>query len=271
MLNPTLSPGSAFCSCWWCISMLFTSDFVPLGIIMIGSPTLRIPVSTLPTGTVPNPGMLNTSCIGSLSGFCVGFSGTVRVSSASRSVGPVYHGILSDFVLPVLDPSSAEYGTKSTLSVLKPSCFSSVVASAFIASYFCWLKLLTSILLTPTISCGTPSTFISIACSLVCGLMPSSALITSTAASAWLAPVIMFFTKSLWPGASIIVKKYLAVWKSLCAMSIVMPRSLSSLRCVHYERKLEGGPVELLGKLLVSGYVPVSYRAGLVEKTPYCC
>ena len=39
-------------------------------------------------------------------------------------------------------------------------------------------------------------------CSLVCGITPSSAATTSTAASAWEAPVIMFLTKSLCPGQS---------------------------------------------------------------------
>jgi hypothetical protein len=42
-------------------------------------------------------------------------------------------------------------------------------------------------------------------CSWVCGCTPSSAATTRTALSAWLAPVIMFLTKSRWPGQSTIV------------------------------------------------------------------
>ena len=61
-------------------------------------------------------------------------------------------------------------------------------------------------MLIPTITWLTPRTFARNACSLVCDWGPCSAETTSTAASAWLAPVIMFFTKSLWPGASMIVK-----------------------------------------------------------------
>ncbi len=49
------------------------------------------------------------------------------------------------------------------------------------------------------------------------------------AASAWLAPVTMFLTKSRCPGASMTVKKYFGVSNFRKARSIVSPRSRSSL------------------------------------------
>ena len=61
-LKPMLSPGSALCICSWCISIVLTSPTTPLpslpGITIILSFTLRMPVSTLPTGTTPIPVML---------------------------------------------------------------------------------------------------------------------------------------------------------------------------------------------------------------------
>jgi len=63
-----------------------------------------------------------------------------------------------------------------------------------------------AILFIATINCFIPRVLDKNACSFVCGCGPSFADTTRTAASAWLVPVIMFFTKSLCPGASIIVK-----------------------------------------------------------------
>src|SRR5205823_9839194 len=45
---------------------------------------------------------------------------------------------------------------------------------------------------------------------------PGRAEMTNSAASAWLAPTIMFFTKSRWPGKSIMVIKSLLVSKPTC-------------------------------------------------------
>jgi hypothetical protein len=70
-----------------------------------------------------------------------------------------------------------------------------------------------SILFMATTSWLTPRVFRRKACSLACPSSDSAASVspcladtTSIAASAWLAPVIMFLTKSLWPGASISVQ-----------------------------------------------------------------
>ena len=82
----------------------------------------------------------------------------------------------------------------------------------------------------------TPSVFSRNACSLACppgatavSVSPSFAERTRTAQSASDAPVIIFLIKSLWPGASIRVKKNFGVSNFWNARSIVIPLSLSSL------------------------------------------
>jgi len=57
-LKPTLSPGVASSNYSWCISTDFTSVTIPDGAKQIAIPGLMIPVSTLPTGTVPIPPIL---------------------------------------------------------------------------------------------------------------------------------------------------------------------------------------------------------------------
>src|SRR5574344_687948 len=57
-LNPTLSPGTAWGSCSWCISMDLTSPGTWEGSNMTFMLGLRTPVSTRPTGTVPIPVMV---------------------------------------------------------------------------------------------------------------------------------------------------------------------------------------------------------------------
>ena len=78
----------------------------------------------------------------------------------------------------------------------------------FTSLYLCSLHsgLVASILFIATTSWPTPKVLAKNTCSFVWAITPSGAATTSTAASAWLVPVIMFLTKSLWPGASIIVK-----------------------------------------------------------------
>lgn len=57
-LKPTLSPGPASVNYSWCISTDFTSVIIQEGAKQIDIPGLMIPVSTLPTGTVPIPPIL---------------------------------------------------------------------------------------------------------------------------------------------------------------------------------------------------------------------
>mmetsp|Transcript_22696 Transcript_22696/g.47894 ORF Transcript_22696/g.47894 Transcript_22696/m.47894 type:complete len:212 (-) Transcript_22696:795-1430(-) len=57
-LNPTLSPGMAWSRDSWCISTDLTSVVSPPGAKTTTIPGLMIPVSTLPTGTVPIPPIL---------------------------------------------------------------------------------------------------------------------------------------------------------------------------------------------------------------------
>ena len=171
-------------------------------------------------------------------GLLVGLAGISNRSNASIKLGPVYHGILSLF-LTRLSPVQPETGIKLIFSTLKPTIRSILETSFFISSYLSLFQLteMSSILLTATISWRIPKVKAKNACSRVCppGPMPASnspflAEQKSTAASAWLAPVIMFLTKSLWPGASITVMLYFLVWNCRNRRSMVTPLSRSSLR-----------------------------------------
>jgi len=215
--------------------MLFTIPVTPVpgfaGVIIISSFTFITPVSSFPTGTAPIPLMSYACCSGSLSGRFVGFSGGASSFSASISVGPVYHDVLS-LLLTILSPFSDATGTNFIFDMSYPDVFSSSDTSSCTALNLASSKFARSILFTATTSCATPYVLHSHACSLVCVCTPSDGFpdTTSTPASACDAPVIMFFTKSACPGASIIVKKYLSDVNSLCDMSIVTPLSLSSFR-----------------------------------------
>ena len=96
-------------------------------------------------------------------------------------------------------------------------------------------------------------------CSRVCppAPMPASnsprfAETNSMAASAWLAPVTMFLTKSRWPGESMTVKKYFGVSNLRNRRSMVRPRSRSSLRLSRTHANLK---VSLPSFLASSSYV----------------
>jgi hypothetical protein len=97
--------------------MDLTSPVTPAGITITLSFALMVPVSTLPTGTVPTPVIEYTSCIGILSGLPTGFSGGSNESSASARVGPLYQGIFSDFFIR-LSPFHPEIGMIGTLLIL---------------------------------------------------------------------------------------------------------------------------------------------------------
>jgi len=74
-------------------------------------PGFKIPVSTLPTGTVPIPPILYTSYNGSLNGLSVGLTGGTIKSRASLRVGPLYHPKLVDFST-MLSPTHPDIGMK---------------------------------------------------------------------------------------------------------------------------------------------------------------
>ena len=57
-LKPTLSPGMAYSNASWCISTDLTSVVMLTGAKVTFMFGLSIPVSTLPTGTVPIPPIL---------------------------------------------------------------------------------------------------------------------------------------------------------------------------------------------------------------------
>lgn len=105
-----MSPGLAYGNTSWCISIDLTSVVISDGENLTVIPGLSIPVSTLPTGTVPTPEILYTSYNGSLNGLSFGLVGGERLSIASKRQGPLFHVILVDLVASP-SPVNPEYGT----------------------------------------------------------------------------------------------------------------------------------------------------------------
>mmetsp|Transcript_5101 Transcript_5101/g.15266 ORF Transcript_5101/g.15266 Transcript_5101/m.15266 type:complete len:240 (-) Transcript_5101:179-898(-) len=204
-------------------------------------PGFSTPVSTRPTGTVPMPPILYTSCSGRRSGLSDGRFGGWIASNASSRHTPLYHapsGWLPGTFSNRLSPVQPDVGILGTLAGLYPTFFKYRSISFEISSYLSFDQFtdLSSILLHATIICFTPSVNASSACSRVCPFceMPASNspggdATTRIARSACDVPVIMFLMKSRCPGASMIVKKYLSVSNFHSAMSIVIPRSRSAL------------------------------------------
>merc|ERR1719369_367931 len=104
-----------------------------------------IPVSTRPTGTVPMPPILKTSCKGSLRGFSVGLLGGTMESRASKRVvplaspslrlisHPLYQDMLED-ASNMLSPCHPEMGTKGTAAGLYPTFLIKLETSLVISS-----------------------------------------------------------------------------------------------------------------------------------------
>ena len=76
ILKPTLLPGKASVNSSWCYSIDLTSVVIPPGVNLTFIPGFNIPVSTLPTGTVPTPEILYTSYNGNLNGLSCGLFGS---------------------------------------------------------------------------------------------------------------------------------------------------------------------------------------------------
>eukprot|EP00835_Amoeboradix_gromovi_P004167 NODE_309_length_11266_cov_0.459479.p4 type:complete len:258 gc:universal NODE_309_length_11266_cov_0.459479:10165-10938(+) len=222
-LNPTLSPGLPWASCSWCISTDLTSVVRLLGAKLTIIPGLITPVSTLPTGTVPIPPILYTSCNGRRNGLSVGLVGGSIASMASSNVIPLTSFPLVSFFHPLyhvmlglasnmLSPCHPLIGTMATVFGLYPTFLMNPETSVTISLYLVWLYWQLSILLMATINCLTPNVYANSACSRVCPSLeipasnsPTPLAITRIAQSACDVPVIMFLMKSLCPGASITV------------------------------------------------------------------
>jgi len=136
-LKPTLSPGIASAITSWCISTDLTSVDTIAGANKTFIPGFKIPVSTLPTGTVPIPPILYTSYNGNLNGLSVGLAGAIIKSRASFKVGPLYQVKFGDFST-MLSPFHPEIGMKGTLSNLKPIFFKYAPTSVLISSYLAY-------------------------------------------------------------------------------------------------------------------------------------
>src|SRR5213593_1258737 len=214
------------------------------------SPSLTTPVSTRPTGTVPTPVIVYTSCIGTRRGLSNGFGGGMKSLSASNTVTPLYQGVLVLF-FDRLSPSQPLVGTNGTFETSKPTVLSNPSSSFRHSLYRSseYLTVWSSILLMATTRFFTPRVLARYACSLACPPGPTATSnspflpeTTRIATSAWLAPVIMFLMKSRCPGASMMVKKFFVVSNFWNDKSIVTPLSRSSLMVSRTHANLNVSP-----------------------------
>src|SRR5437879_10284404 len=115
------------------------------------SPSFTTPVSTRPTGTVPTPVIVYTSCIGTRKGLSKGFGGGMKSLSASYTVTPLYQGVFVLF-FDRLSPSHPLVGTNGIFEMSKPTVFSKPSSSFRHSLYRSseYLTLLSSILLMAT-------------------------------------------------------------------------------------------------------------------------
>lgn len=107
-------PGSADSNCSWCISTDFTSADICAGENTTVIPGLMIPVSTRPTGTVPIPPILYTSCNGRRNAKSVGRLGGTIESNASNRIGPIANNDKMDrqyMLVQCINNSQIEYST----------------------------------------------------------------------------------------------------------------------------------------------------------------
>ncbi len=132
-------------------------------------------------------------------GFSAGAAVASKPSSTSSTVGPEYHGVSAPRVTR-LTPSRPDTGRNAAAVTCRR--VRNVVISAVMALKALSDQSTRSILLTSTATFFTPSIDSMVAWRREFSCTPSRASMTSSAASARAAPVIMFFRNSTWPGAS---------------------------------------------------------------------
>ena len=184
------------------------------------SPTLSVPVCTSTVAIVPRCLSMRASTTTPMAGRC-GFAfssptSATTITFSSRSVMP--------------SPLSAEIGTAITSpppSSISRSCSASW---RFTRS---WSASGLSILLIAT-TMGTPADFTWSIASIVCGMMPSSAAMTSIAMSVTCAPRARIAVNASWPGVSRkeIAEPSKSIWYApmCCVMPPASPLTTSLLR-----------------------------------------
>src|SRR5437667_12635129 len=121
------------------------------------SPSFTTPVSTRPTGTVPTPAIVYTSCIGTRRGLSNGLGGGMKSFSASNTVTPLYHVVLVLF-FDRLSPSHPLVGTNGLFVMSEPTVFSNPSSSFRHSLYRSseYLTVWSSILLMASSRCLSP-------------------------------------------------------------------------------------------------------------------
>ena len=215
-LAATRLPGPAFSTLsLWRWSPRMRTGRVP-GTISISSPTLIDPSTRVPVTTVPNPLMRKTRSMGRRGRPRSG-RGSAWSRSASRAVTS------SGMPSPVTAETSTMRAPSSDVprSTLTTSCLTSSSQSGSTRS-----RLVSTTRPRFTSRRSSTST-----CSRVCGITPSSAATTRSAASRPCAPASMLRMKRAWPGTSTIpTSRPLGSVRCANPRSIVMPRRFSSAR-----------------------------------------
>ena len=153
-------------------------------------PRVSAPLVSVPVTTTPLPFMVKTRSI-DRRGLPASFLGiTCKTSSSILCLS-------SSILVPVLALTLTIGALENTV----PSNFSRISSSTRPSQSG---SLTTSILFKTTMPCFICSRFKICKCSSVCGIHPSSAAITSRAASIPPTPAIIVLTKSSWPGTSTI-------------------------------------------------------------------
>src|SRR5438445_13372420 len=107
--------------------------------------------------------------MGILRGLLIGFGGSVKLSRASKRVGPLYQGMLVDFLIR-FSPVHPETGMICTFLMSYPTIFRRFSTSCFDSLNLCseYFTVWSSILFMHTTSWLTPKVLSRNACSLAC-------------------------------------------------------------------------------------------------------
>ena len=210
----TRLPAGAASTGWPCICTLRMREVRPLGSTSATSPGRAVPLQSVPVTTVPAPLMVNTRSMGKrncrpnleCSVRAAAFCSAQRSSSRPAPVR-LEQGTMSAFAYGV---SASHVRISSDTKAIHSSSTRSVLVKA-------------------TTRVFTPKVRSTARCSMVCGMMPSSAAMTSRARSMPVEPAIIWRTKCSWPGTST-TPTAVPSGSFSCAnpSSMVMPRFFSS-------------------------------------------
>src|SRR6266850_3612255 len=208
-------PGVARSTCFPPDCTPRTRSRSPLGNNSTSSPVLTLPEISVPVTTEPNPFIAKARSIGSRKYCCASLTNVSDAASLNAFFS-------STSPLPVL-ALTATSGARSRNEPRRNSSASIRTSSSVSAST-------KSLLVSATTPRFTPSSRQISKCWRVCGLMDSSAAITSNSTSIPAAPASMLLMKRSCPGTSTKPKRTPFSSRKAKPKSIVIPRRFSSAR-----------------------------------------